>query len=39
MDDEPIIVEKKHSRLLKKMHGDSYIGKNKPSDIKSCIRG
>ncbi|KAI9486335.1 MAG: WD40-repeat-containing domain protein [Benjaminiella poitrasii] len=27
MDDEPITVEKSHSRLLRKMHGDSYIGK------------
>ncbi|KAI8084345.1 WD40-repeat-containing domain protein, partial [Gilbertella persicaria] len=25
MDDEPIVVEKRHSRLLKKLHGDSYI--------------
>ncbi|KAG0163007.1 hypothetical protein DFQ30_000888 [Apophysomyces sp. BC1015] len=26
VDEEPITVEKRHSRLLKKMHGDSYIG-------------
>ncbi|CAO3624908.1 unnamed protein product [Mucor hiemalis] len=25
MDDEPITIEKKSSRLVKKMHGDSYI--------------
>ncbi|KAI8369384.1 WD40-repeat-containing domain protein [Radiomyces spectabilis] len=25
MDEEPLTVEKRHSRLLKKMHGDSYI--------------
>lgn len=26
MEDEPITITKKHSRLLKKMHGDNYIG-------------
>ncbi|KAI8387479.1 WD40-repeat-containing domain protein [Blakeslea trispora] len=25
MDEEPVTVEKKHSRVLKKLHGDSYI--------------
>lgn len=25
MDDEPITIEKKSSRLVRKMHGDSYI--------------
>lgn len=29
MDDEPITIEKKDSHLVRKMHGDSYIGKRR----------